>query len=180
MLGIVFTEFFDMVDDVFGDEMLDDIIDTAALPNDGAYTSVGRYDHEEILRLVAALSEKTGTPVPELVKVFGEHLFGRFVLGYPDFFSDVDSSIEFLMRIEDHIHVEVKKLYPDANLPTFDHASEAPNHLTLVYASERPFADLAEGLIQGCSKHFGERLELKREDLNSGERYQSRFHIRIG
>ena len=43
MLGIVFTEFFDLVDEAFGEEILDDIIDMANLSNDGAYTAVGRY-----------------------------------------------------------------------------------------------------------------------------------------
>lgn len=180
MLGIVFTEFFDMVDDVFGDEMLDDIINEAALPNDGAYTAVGRYNYEEMLRLVTALSNKTGTPVPDLVKVFGEHLFGRFVVGYPDFFTNVDGSIDFLMRIEDHIHVEVKKLYPEANLPTFDHVADKPNSLKLLYKSDRPFADLAEGLIKGCASHFKEELTLERQDLPVSEGYQTQFNIQVG
>jgi hypothetical protein len=35
----------------------------------------------------------------------------------------------------------------------------------LLYQSSRHFADLAEGLIRGCAKHYGETLEIGREDL---------------
>ena len=137
MLGIVFTEFFDLVDQAFGEEVLDDIIDMAELPNDGAYTSVGRYEHTDMLKLVTALSTKVDTPVPDLIRTFGQHLFGQFVVKYPAFFTDVNDSLTFLRRIEDHIHVEVKKLYPDSNLPTFDQELTESGSLRLIYSSFR-------------------------------------------
>ncbi len=178
MLGIVFTEFFDLVDEAFGEEILDDIIDMANLSNDGAYTAVGRYDYTDMLTLVTALSEKVGTPVPVLVRTFGQHLFGQFVKNYPAFFVDVDSSMMFLTQIEDHIHVEVKKLYPDANLPTFEHEENEAGQLRLVYSSERPFADLAEGLIHGCASHFNESLDIQRRDLEVISGYSTEFLIK--
>jgi len=54
------------------------------------------------------------------------------------------------------IHVEVRKLYPDAELPTFTCDTSTPGRLTMLYRSSRPFADLAEGLIAGCIAHFCE------------------------
>lgn len=177
MLGIVFTEFFDLVDDVFGEDVLDDIIDAANLPNDGAYTAVGRYEHTDILKLVTALSEKVDIPVPVLVRTFGEHLFGQFVIKYPSFFIDVHDSMNFLSRIEDHIHVEVKKLYPEANLPTFEQEAFEEGKLRLVYSSQRPFADLAEGLIHGCAAHFNESLVIQRQDLEAVSGYSTEFLI---
>lgn len=83
MKGMVFTEFLEMVEGEHGLGMLDRIIRAALLPNGGAYTAVGRYDHGELLRLVTALSEATGSSVSELARQYGEHLFGRFAAGYP-------------------------------------------------------------------------------------------------
>ena len=41
MLGIVFTEFIEMVEETFGADMADDIIDDADIESAGAFTSVG-------------------------------------------------------------------------------------------------------------------------------------------
>ena len=49
MLGRIFTEFFTLVEAEFGDDMLDDIIEDAELPNEGAYTAVGNYDYLELI-----------------------------------------------------------------------------------------------------------------------------------
>jgi len=165
MKGIVFTEFLAMVDDRFSPAMVERILDGAALPSGGAYTAVGTYDHAEILELVGRLSQESGIPASDLVRAFGEHLFGRFVLGYPQFFSEVDGAFSFLQRIDGYIHIEVRKLYPDAELPRFEYDVSQPGRMVLTYRSSRPFADLAEGLIRGCVKHFGEALDIVREDL---------------
>lgn len=82
MKGVVFTEFMELVETRMGLEMLDRVITEADLPNDGAYTSVGTYDHAELVRLVQALSNASGMSVPQLIHLFGEHLFQRFSIGY--------------------------------------------------------------------------------------------------
>lgn len=154
MKGVVFTEFMDMVEEVFSDEILDEIIDAANLPNDGAYTTVGTYDHEEIVRLVVALSERTQVAVPELLEAFGNHLLGQFVKGYPQFFSEAKDAFDFLSNIDGYIHVEVLKLYPDAELPKFFHERLSDSHLCMYYLSSRHFEDLAVGLIKGTLAHY--------------------------
>lgn len=116
MKGVVFTEFMELVETRMGLEMLDRIITEADLPNDGAYTSVGTYDHAELVRLVQALSNASGLTVPQLIHLFGEHLFQRFSVQYKALFADSRTAFDFLARIDDVIHVEVRKLYPDAEL----------------------------------------------------------------
>ncbi|HEU4851002.1 MAG TPA: heme NO-binding domain-containing protein [Telluria sp.] len=165
MKGVVFTEFMEMVESRMGLDMLDRIITEAELPNDGAYTAVGTYDHAELVRLVAALSNATGMSTPELVYMFGEQLFERFSINYSYFFDGADDAFEFLSRIDGVIHVEVRKLYPDAELPTLLCERPAANAMTLTYISPRGFGDLAAGLIAGCIKHFGESVRMARTDL---------------
>ncbi len=176
MKGVVFTEFLEMVEDRFSADMVDDIIDDADLPSGGAYTAIGTYPHEEIVALVAALSERSGIPVPDLLKVYGEHLFGIFVRGYPGFFTGVTDAFAFLAGIEDIIHAEVRKLYPDAELPRFDvEYCDDGRELTLVYDSRRHFEDLAEGLMLGCVAHFGGNIAIRREVLGGGDARKERF-----
>lgn len=162
---MVFTEFFSLVETAFGADMLDDIIDDANLPNDGAYTAVGTYDHMELVTMVVALSARSGMAVPDLVKTFGTYLFGRFVALYPTFFEDVSDSFVFLSGIENIIHAEVLKLYPDASLPKFDVQIKG-DELIMTYHSNRHFADLAEGLIIGASQHFNEKFDIAKTNLD--------------
>ncbi|MRV73118.1 hypothetical protein GJ700_15520 [Duganella sp. FT92W] len=180
MKGVVFTEFMELVESRMGLDMLDRIITEADLPNDGAYTSVGTYDHAELVRLVMALSNATGMPIPALIHLFGHHLFQRFSESYPVLFQDANCVFDFLSRIDDVIHVEVRKLYPDAELPTLPCTRPAPDQLELLYSSPRGFADLAAGLIDGCIAHFQEPIKVTRTDLEKeGNLHRTRFHLQL-
>jgi hypothetical protein len=175
MKGMVFTEFFEMVEASFSADMVDDIIDDAQPASGGAYTAVGTYDHGEMVALVVALSERTKTPVPALLKAFGSYLFGRFAQGYTQFFAKAKDAFHFLAGIEDVIHTEVRKLYPDAELPRFDVERHTDNELVLIYSSRRHFEDLAEGLILGCIAHFGGGIQLSRSTTGEGDSRAERF-----
>ncbi len=179
MKGIVFSEFNELVESAFGEDMLDDIIDDCAdnLPSGGSYTSVGTYDHAELVHLVVALSERSGVPVPELVKTFGLHLASVFEAKFPNFFTECDDSFSFFKKIDDHIHVEVKKLYPDAELPKFSYDDADPNRFILIYESTRQFADLAVGLLEGVAKHYQETINIAREDLSTDDATKVVFTI---
>ena len=178
MKGIVFCEFVEMMEQEFSGEMADEIISGAQLESGGAYTTVGTYDHHEMLTLVTRLSEKTGMPVPDLINAFGRYLFGRFSELYPAFFEGVDGAFSFLDRIEEHVHVEVRKLYPDAELPTFATSRPDDGTMIMVYQSKRPFADLAHGLIEGCITHYGEPVDVESEDLSNDGHTHARFTLK--
>lgn len=177
MKGMVFTEFLEMVENKFSPEMADRIIECAALPSRGVYTTVGTYDHTEMIELISGLSRETGIDASELVQTFGIYLFNRFHLLFPAYFENVPSSFHFLNSIEDYIHVEVRKLYPEAELPSFVCDNSQPGCLRLTYRSTRPFASLAEGLIRGCVAHYGEAADIEVEDLSSGAGTAARFVI---
>ena len=175
MKGLVFTEFQEMVSQSFGDEMVDDLIDSCELASEGAYTSVGTYDSAELVAMVIELSQRTGTEVPVLIRAFGHHLGKVFTAKFGDFFAEVDSTIEFLKRIDNHIHVEVAKLYPDAELPVFSFDDSDPQHFVLNYESSRGFADLAQGLIEETMQHYGEDFTIERTDSEQGDKHLCRF-----
>ena len=84
---------------------------------------------------------------------------------YPVFFEH-KNSFEFLKTIDSHIHVEVKKLYPDAELPRFQY-KESQNTLELEYSSERKLHMFALGLMEKTIDHYGEDINI--ELLDAGE-----------
>lgn len=177
MKGVVFTELLELVEQQFSIAVVDEIIQRADLPSGGAYTAVGTYPVAEIRKLVDALSQVTGVPVGELVRTLGRHLFGRFAAGHPRFVAEAKSTFALLTSVEGHIHVEVKKLYPDAELPTFICEQPSDDRLVMTYRSERGLADLAHGLMLGCADHYGEPIDITREDLSGGAGTAVRFTI---
>lgn len=168
MKGVVFTEFMEMVENKFSSEMADDIVAAANLPHGGAYTAVGTYPHAEMGRLVIELSKRTDIKVPDLLRAYGRHLFARFREGYGEFFANVSDSFGFLSKIDDVVHVEVRKLYPDAELPEFDAVQVSPQHLRMTYRSPRCLGDFAEGLMEGCIAHYGEKVSITRANEDEG------------
>ena len=167
MKGIVFTEFLQLVEEKFGYDMVDKLLLIAKPENEGAYTAVGTYDHTELIQLVVTLSKEIDAEVSDLVKLFGGYLFKKFSAAYSDLiFSNVDNSFDFLENVDGYIHGEVRKLYPGAELPVFEYNRPDDQTLEVLYKSSRPFADLCEGLMGACISHFGEDIEVEREDLS--------------
>jgi hypothetical protein len=160
---MVFTEFLELVDDRFSFETSERLIEMSHLPSKGIYTAVGTYDPQEIVTLVTNLSTLIGVSVPDLLKEFGRHLFKRFLVSFPTFFEGIKSSMEFLPRVNDYVHLEVLKLYPDAELPSFSCTMPEPGMMIMTYRSKHNLPDLAEGLILACIDHFGESLLVRRE-----------------
>lgn len=160
MKGIVFTCFLEMVEDKFGIDMVDQIIDDSAIPSGGAFTAVGTYSHTEMVALLVELEKQVSIPIPQLLEAFGSFLFGKLATGYPAMLEGCSSSRDLLLKLDGVIHVEVAKLYPDAELPRF-HTTEMENgDLHMHYLSDRHLEDLAKGLLNGCFAHFGETVEL--------------------
>ena len=177
MKGIVFTEFLGFVRDHHGEDMVDDIIDASELASGGAYTAVGTYHHGEMLALCSALAERTGESVAALVRLFGDRLSDTFARTHPAFFERAGNLFEFLASIEGHIHVEVRKLYPEAELPTFTVESRTPTRIVLLYRSPRRLGHLSEGLIQGSARQYGVQVLVTSETIAGSDAQAVRFTV---
>jgi hypothetical protein len=179
MKGIIFTEFLDMVEQRYSAQAMEQMVAAAQLPSGGAYTAVGKYDHGEIWSLVCELSKVCGTPVPDLFKEYGEYLFGRLAIGHAQVFREMRSAFDVLQALEGVVHGQVRRLYPDAELPRFDVIERAAGRMVLIYSSKRHFADLAEGLIRGCLRHFNETATIAREQLPTDDGSRVRFTLTL-
>lgn len=160
MKGIVFTEFFEMVEEQLGFELVDQLLEKTELKTGGAYTSVGTYDHKELLALVTNLHQLTNVPVNDLLTRYGQYLFPRLMQIAPDTVNQFSSCFELIAAVDSIIHVEVQKLYPDAELPKFTVTKHDNHELQLTYSSCRPFVYLAKGLILGCARHYQTQVSI--------------------
>ena len=166
MKGIVFTEFLEMVEETFDLETVDYIITKSNLKSKGAYTSIGTYDFYEMLDLITNLSEKVNIPVNDLIYQYGLYFFKVLLKNHPNIINYYSSPLELLSSVENHIHVEVRKIYPDAELPTFDINRIDDNNIEMIYHSERGLYMFAKGLIAKTFEHYNEQAEIEFELLN--------------
>ncbi|TWO32706.1 hypothetical protein E1J38_007515 [Seonamhaeicola sediminis] len=167
MKGIVFTEFLDLVEDKFGLEVLDKIITQSNLESGGVYTSVGTYSFSEMLQLLQQLSAHTNISIDDLLLVYAEHFFGVIEESYPGLLATYKDPIEMLSSIENHIHVEVRKIYPDAELPTFEIVEKTQDSLVLIYKSSRAMHHFGLGLMNKTFEHFNSTASIVLEKLNN-------------
>lgn len=165
MKGIIFTEFLDLVEDKFGLEMVDTIITQSQLESNGIYTSIGTYRFSEMLQLLQNLSTNTDIPIDDLLLTYAEHFFSVIEKNYPGLLDTYNDPIEMLSSIENHIHVEVKKIYPDAELPTFIVEKKTKNSLTMIYKSSRAMHHFGLGLMNKTFEHFNSSAEIVLEKI---------------
>lgn len=177
MKGIVFTMLADMVVEKFGLEVWDQILEKSG--EDGIYVSSETYTDESLTALVVAAHEKSGIPVNDLVKVFGEYMFPLFYEKNPNFFTEGQTLKEFLLTVDQVIHVEVRKLHPGVNLPEFQYVDAADSELTMIYASPRKLCMLAEGLISGAAKHFNTEYTLDHATCMHDGAENCTFHLKM-
>jgi hypothetical protein len=144
-----------------GEQVWDDVLDTAEL--DGAYTSLGNYPDDHLARLVAAGAEVLEVEPRNLSRHLGQVAIQGLSERYPQYFSPHDATVSFLLTLDDVIHTEVRKLYPESEPPSFWFDDPVGNVLVVHYRSERRLCALAEGMIVGAAAHYRERVSIAHE-----------------
>lgn len=160
MKGTIFVEFFDLVESAHGLDMVDQIIEATEqqLKTGGAYTVVGNYPHEELLALATTLSNLSGNDMKDILGLFATQLMNAFTRMHPEFFTKSKDVFDFLMSVDQHIHADVRKIYPDANPPLVTGEILENGSMLLNYQSSRPFAELALALALASGEHFDQPL----------------------
>jgi hypothetical protein len=154
MKGIVFTVLNDMVIEKFGFDVWEQLITKVQPASGGSYTAADTYPFKELQSLVGELSSMLKIDPSALVEAYGEYMFPVLASKYPVFLKKGITFKEFLKSIDGVIHIEVKKLYPDAGLPSIQYSELAPDKIMLKYQSPRKLCFLAMGLVHGAAKHF--------------------------
>ena len=160
MQGSIFTVFSEMVIEKLGMETWNELLDTIKPKSEGIYTKGMYYEDSEMMALVGALSKKTNTDAPTLVRTFGSYLFIHLYNSSPAKLSHIDNLKDFLRSIDSVIHKEVKRVYPQAYLPSFDYSETPEGDLVMLYHSKRKLCHLSEGLISSAAAHFNQEVTI--------------------
>jgi hypothetical protein len=165
LLGLVFTSLVEMMEEKFSYEFADEVITEAKLKNDGAFTSVGYYDLEELVKIVEVISRKTKLPIPDLLHAFGKYLMGTIAEGHSHILVEYDNLFDMLDNLDSEIHVTVLQLYENAKLPKFKIGKRTDNLIELQYTSVRRLEHLALGLLDGAAEIFDEKISVQISEM---------------
>jgi len=180
MKGIIFVTFNKLVEEKFGLDVWDDLLGRVDPQSEGVYVSGDTYEDAELMSLVGELSKLTGMGIEDLIRAFGEYALEPLASIYPESINKESMTAkEFLQSVHDIIHIEVKKLYHDAQLPTIKYEDPAPDQLVMIYQSPRKMYMLAEGLIEGTAKYFGIQIERKTIHLTEQGEDIYRFELQF-
>jgi hypothetical protein len=161
MKGIIFTTLNEMVEEKFGLEFWDSVLLDAKPPSEGVYTAGAFYSDSELFSIIDSISKISNIPASDLVRTYGEYLFEKLAHHFPELVPEHATLKMFLQSIDRVIHVEVRKLHPNAELPSMKYEDPAPDQLVILYQSPRKLCMLAEGLMKGAAQHFKETINIK-------------------
>jgi hypothetical protein len=177
MKGVVFTEYMEFIEEQFGFDVVDEMIEKSGVS--GVFTQAGNYPFSDLFNMVSALSVITEKPLGVLIEAFATNLFPKLVKIYPKPVENYNNTFDFIAHVDDVVHPEVKKLYPDTELPEFELVSRNENELVTIYSSSKPLMDLARGLMIGCATFYGENLDIQYEVLpKTDDKFRAKFILR--
>lgn len=157
MKGVIFNIVQEVVEDEHGPDTWDEIVRRAGV--DGAYTSLGSYPDGDLRSLLGATAELVGVTEPEVLVLVGRRGFSRLGGRHAELLEGSDTWVDVLTNLDGIIHPEVRKIYPDAEVPTFRTVTSGRT-IQLRYESSRHFCSLAEGLVRGLGDHTGAELDV--------------------
>ncbi len=158
MKGIIFNIFEAFVCQHFGENAYEVLLDSCLLQTREPFIGPGTYADADLIEFITKASLQFNIPTPELLRTFGRFVLPRFAKKMPTLLEN-HTAKSFLLSVQDIVHVEVHKLYPEAVTPVFHYEDPASNRLLIHYHSPRCLCHLMEGLLDGVGHHFSTNIE---------------------
>lgn len=155
MKGIIFNIIENFILEKYGEETFDAIIANCQLETTEPFVGPGTYSDNDMLEILRSATDKLGIDTASILRLIGQYSFSQLAGRYPNFVEPHDDAKKFLMTVDGIIHVEVRKLYQETQLPVFQYHDISQNSLTITYYSKRKLYTFMEGLIEGVAQHFG-------------------------
>lgn len=157
MHGILFKSLKDFVVDRHGREAWDEVRASADVGGK-VYLPIDTYEDGELRRLVEAVSDRTGRPVPELLEAFGRYTTAQFLETYRTVV-DEGSALDLIANTETRIHAVLRAHDPSLDPPRLTCRRDG-DAVTVEYCSDRELCSVAKGIARGVGDHYGEEVRV--------------------
>lgn len=155
MYGMVNKAVEEMVCALHGESMWEKVKERAGVEVEVFISNEG-YPDEMSYRLIAAASELSGTPAPQLLETFGEYwVLNTARGGYGELMNAGGKGLsEFLLNLP-NFHARVSMIFPQLRPPRFKVSDVAGRSLQLHYYTHRAgLVPFVVGLLKGLGKLF--------------------------
>lgn len=162
MKGVIFNVLEEFIVEHWGEAVYEEILGQCPVHMHAGHIGPGTYADADMVTIVTKTCERLGVAPDDALRLFGRYLFPRLLSRYPAVAAGIDDPYELLKRIDDAIHVEVRKLVPGAVTPRILCSTDAGElDMTVTYQSARKLCSAFTGLLQGVGDHFGLETEYR-------------------
>jgi hypothetical protein len=182
MKGDIFNMFEDFICETWDDETYEKIYASACphLKNKDPYVGPGTYADEDLMTLVGVACDTGNVSQSDAVNAFGKYCFPKLLKKMPELTATYVTPKELLLSVEPIIHVEVRKLYKDTELPRFYYEDKSSDTLTMIYQSKRRLYDFVDGMIQGVSTYYQVPISSSLEVIEWQGDEAGKFDLKFG
>ena len=183
MKGEIFNILEDFIVDNWGRDTFEEIFEEVhdKLITKEPFVGPGTYPDSDFMAIVAQAVAKLGVTLEQAVHAFGVYTFPKLAEKMPDYVAPYKHPKDFLLTLHDVIHVEVKKLYPDAETPSFEYRDEKENELVMIYHSKRKLYNFVEGMFESVGSYYNTPIQYERKLCNEGTDDECcEFHLIFG
>jgi hypothetical protein len=183
MKGEIFNILEDFIVDNWGRDVFEDIFEQVhdKLITKVPFVGPGTYPDDDFMAIVIQAVAKLGVTLEQAVHAFGVYAFPKLAEKMPAYVDGHKHPKDFLLSLHDIIHVEVKKLYPDAETPEFQYIDQEKDKLIMIYKSKRKLYNFVEGMFESVGTYFKVPINYKREIVSENcENEHCIFHLSFG
>ncbi len=166
MKGVIINTFENFLNDTFGVETWDNVLDEAKCED--VFVGTKTYDDKVFFKLFMTSIEMKGLVADEALKLFGRYALPVLMKYGGDLVSHYENSIDVLLELDSIIHVEVKKLMDEARPPKFIIEKIDDKKLHIHYISDRNLPSFVEGLLEGLAYYYNEKVDIKSQKQEDG------------
>lgn len=166
MKGTVLTTWLKTCSRLYGSECVGNALVSAGLRKDTTFTPMEDVNDNTINKIISEIARMNNVKLNELWHIIGVDNIVTFAATYPAFFKH-ENLYTFLKSMYD-VHVIVVKRIPGAKPPILDLQPISKREAIFSYKSDRGMFDYFQGLIEGASKHFKEKVVVEEVEKGQG------------
>lgn len=144
---------------IYTDAIVDRAMISVGMPKDRTFSPIEDIEDSQIFKIIVSIANDVKMPTAELWGIIGVENILTWSKDYPAFFKH-DSLYSFLKSMYD-VHVVVVKRIPGAKPPILNLRPISKREAIFTYNSKRGMFDYFYGLINGASKYYNEKVEIK-------------------
>ncbi|MBL4931487.1 methyl-accepting chemotaxis protein [Clostridium paridis] len=152
---------------LYNDECVDRALELAGFSRDKVFSPLEDVDDRNINKIIQEIAKANNLTISNLWRTIGIDNVKSFTGDYPAFFKH-ENLYTFLKSMYD-VHVIVVKRIPGAKPPLLDLKPISKRQAIFEYSSKRGMFDYFQGMLEGASNHFNEKLivdEISRTEDN--------------